>query len=154
MNVEILNPFLDSFNHAVSSFFASSVKKSKVDLMDPYDPNADVYVALAVMGDINGTVFFSAKKKDALIIASKMIGTTLEQFDTLSASALQELLNITSGGAATKLSALGLETNISPPVLIDSERLKDVPLQPVLSVQLKIEEIDFCFNLSIKEKVS
>ena len=43
-----------------------------------------------------------------------MVGTGVKSYDDMSVSALQELLNITSGNAVTELAEMGIKADISP----------------------------------------
>jgi len=152
MHAELLNPFISSFNQAVSMFFSDNPQKKKVQALNALNSNTNVHVFLGIAGDLYGTVLFSATKEDALQLASAMAGMPFDDFDDISASALQELLNITSGGAATEFSQMGIFTEITPPTFVTGDRI-DVRLSfPMISVQLVIDTIQVYLNLSVKKR--
>ncbi len=152
MEAKLLNPFLSSFSQAISMFLGCDVQKKGVQAITSLNSNTDVHVFLGITGDLYGTVLLSTAKKSALQIASAMAGTDFKEFDDISASALQELLNVTAGGASTRLSEMGLRTEITPPAFVTGDKI-DVRLSlPMISVRLGINSIDVYLNLSVKKR--
>ncbi len=152
MEAKLLNPFLSSFSQAISMFLGCDVQKKGVQAITSLNSNTGVHVFLGITGDLYGTVLLSTAKKSALQIASAMAGMNFKEFDDISASALQELLNVTAGGASTRLSEMSLRTEITPPMLVTGDKI-DVRLSlPMISVRLGINSIDVYLNLSVKKR--
>jgi chemotaxis protein CheX len=141
-------------SQAIFMFSGFSIKKQKVELLTNFlNRDTSVHVFLGVTGDLYGTVLLSADRKNSLLIASMMVGKSLEDFDDVSASALQELLNITSGNAITQLTETGIKADISPPAFLTGKQLNLRVSFPLVSILLNAGEVEFYLNLSLKRKI-
>jgi len=152
MRAELLNPFIRSFNHTIASFLNNSPQKKSVQVLSSLNHETNVHVFVGIAGDLSGTVFLSAGKENALRLAAAMTGLEFADFDDISASALQELLNITSGGAATELSQKDINIEITPPTFILGDNIDIRLIFPVISIELFVNNIAVYLNLSVKKK--
>lgn len=152
MRAELLNPFIRSFNNTVSCFLKNCPQKKSVQVLSSLNHDTNVHIFLGVAGDLTGTVFLSAGRENALQLASAMTGLKCADFDDISASALQELLNITSGGAATEFSQMGINIEITPPTFILGDNIDIRVHFPVISVELFIDGVAVYLNLAVKKK--
>ncbi len=153
MDVQLANPFISSLNAAVSMFCGVQIHKESTRLTEKLDLAKNVHIFIGVTGDVFGTVILSADKKNAMSIASKMAGMEFTEFDEISISALQELLNITSGGAVTKLSELGVSADITPPTFMTASDLSMNMSFPLFTIGISIGDIVCDLNLSLKKKL-
>ncbi len=118
MNVNFLNPFVDAAHEVLTSEMGSEVTRGDLRLDNgPYSTD-DVTVVIALVGAVEGTVFYSMASDTAQQIASSMLGEPLETFNNLAQSGIAELGNVITGRASMKLSENGYEATISPPSLI------------------------------------
>jgi chemotaxis protein CheX len=78
----------------------------------------DVTVILALIGAVDGTVFYSMSKEVAVRFASTSMGKKFDATDKLVQSGIAELGNVITGRASMKLADAGYEAHISPPSLI------------------------------------
>ncbi len=118
MNVKFLNPFLEAIYEVLKS--ETGMEASKGDLQlekGPYTTD-DITVIIALVGGVEGMVFYSLTKETSISLVSKMMGEELVEFDTLTQSGIAELGNVITGRASVKLSVAGYEATISPPTLI------------------------------------
>jgi chemotaxis protein CheX len=153
LNANLLNPFISSLDQAIMSFSGFHIKKQKVEILtNALNHGANIHVFLGVTGDFYGNVLLSADHKSGLQLASMMVGESLETFNDMSVSALQELLNITSGNAVTQLAEMGIKADISPPAFLTGLQLDIRVLFPLISVLLSAGETEFYLNLSLKTK--
>ncbi len=153
MDVQLANPFFASLNDTVSMFCGTGIVKNSIELVEKLDRNKDVHIFLGVTGDIFGTVILSSTRSNALAMACKMAGMQFTDFDEISISALQELLNITSGAAITKLSDRGVIADITPPTFLTASNLHMNLVFPLFTVNVSVGEIVFDLNLSLKKKI-
>ncbi len=153
MHANLLNPFISSLEQTIMSFSGTRIKKQKVEVLtNGLNYGTNIHVFLGVTGDLYGNVLLSAEQKNGLRLASMMVGTNINTFDDMSVSALQELLNITSGNAITELAGMGIKADISPPAFLTGMQLDIRVSFPLISIFLSAEEIEFYLNLSLKTK--
>ncbi len=153
MHAKLLNPFISSLDQAITSFSGVHIRKQKVEVLTKaLNYGTNIHVFLGVTGDLYGNVLLSAEYKNGLQLASMMVGSKIDSFDDMSVSALQELLNITSGNAITELAGMGIKADISPPAFLTGVHLDIRVLFPLISIYLSAGEIDFYLNLSLKRK--
>ena len=77
----------------------------------------DVFISLALVGDLKGSAVLGFSQELALYLVRAMTMMELSEVDELVQSALCELTNISCGNAATALAGRGLHCDIRPPVL-------------------------------------
>jgi chemotaxis protein CheX len=79
----------------------------------------EVTIMLGVGGEfVNGLVMYNMSRATAVEIASRMVGEPFAEFSELAQSAVAELGNMITGGAATRLAEAGYTSNITPPALV------------------------------------
>lgn len=153
MKVELLNPFLSSLDQVIQSFSGIHIEKKKVEVLTKsLNHGANIHVFLGVTGDLYGNILLSTDHQNGLQLASMMVGGNVETFDDMSVSALQELINITSGNAVTQLAELGVKADISPPAFFSGLQLDVRVLFPLISILLSAGETEFHLNLALKSK--
>jgi chemotaxis protein CheX len=77
-----------------------------------------VAVIVGFTKEIRGNVVYNMSEDTAKFIASTMMmGMPVESFDEMAQSAISEMSNMLTANAATNLTALGLEVDISTPSL-------------------------------------
>ncbi len=118
MNVKFLNPFVDSAFEVLKAETGQDVKRGDLRLENTHYISDDVTVFIALVGAVDGTVFYSMDKDTALRLVSQLLGENVEEFDSLAQSGVAELGNVITGQASMRLSTSGYEATISPPSLI------------------------------------
>lgn len=153
MKAKLINPFLLSLDQTIKNFSGIDIRKQKVEILTKaLNHGANIHVFLGVTGDLYGNVLLSADHRNGLQLASMMVGEDLGDFNDFSISALQELLNITSGNAVTQLAEMGVKTAISPPAFFAGLELNVRVLFPLVSVLLSAGEAEFYLNIALKAK--
>jgi chemotaxis protein CheX len=118
MNVNFINPFVEAAYEVLTSEMNSAVVRGTLRLDNgPYTTD-DTTVVIALVGAVEGTVFYSMASLTAQQIASSILGEPIDSFNNLAQSGIAELGNVITGRASMKLSTAGYEANISPPSLI------------------------------------
>ena len=118
MNVKFLNPFLEAIFEVLKTETGIETVKGELQLdKGPYTTD-DITVIIALVGSVEGMVFYSLTEKTSIGLVSKMMGESLTEFDSLAQSGIAELGNVITGRASVKLSQAGYEATISPPTLI------------------------------------
>lgn len=118
MNVKFLNPFIDAAFEVFKAEAGVELTRGELALDKlPYITD-DVTVILSLVGQVQGTVFYSMSSSTAIEVGSRMLGERLAQFDSLAQSGVAELGNVITGRASVKLSEAGFESTISPPTVL------------------------------------
>jgi chemotaxis protein CheX len=118
MKVKFLNPFVDAACEILRLEMQGTVERGNLLLENASYVTDDVTVILALVGAVDGTVFYSMSNEVAVRFASQLMGRTFETLDKLVQSGIAELGNVITGRASMKLAEAGYEANISPPSLI------------------------------------
>ncbi|HEX2979674.1 MAG TPA: chemotaxis protein CheX [Anaerolineaceae bacterium] len=118
MNVKFLNPFVDAAFEVLKAETGVSLKRGELSLEKSAYQTDDVTVIIALVGGVEGTIFYSMSSDTAVGLASKIIGEELGAFNSLAQSGVAELGNVITGRASVKLSEAGFEATISPPTLL------------------------------------
>jgi len=118
MNVKFLNPFVEAAFEVLRAETNIALERGDLVLEKTPYVTEDVTVVIALVGRVEGTVFYSMSQPTAIALASKIMGEALESFDALAQSGIAELGNVITGRASVKLAQAGFESTISPPTLL------------------------------------
>ena len=120
---KFIDHYVDLFSNSALEVMESmaGIDRSgmKLQVINPYRPEGDIFVKIPLVGDLAGEVVFGYSKELALGLLASMTGMELTELDELVQSALCELTNISCGNAATALVGRGLTCDIKPPVVSD-----------------------------------
>ena len=118
MNVKFLNPFIEAAFEVLKVEAGIEAERGALGLDQNEYKTDDITVIIALVGAVEGTVYFGMSFEAAIILVSKMIGENITEFNSLAQSGIAELGNVITGRASVKLSASGYEATISPPTLL------------------------------------
>ncbi len=118
MNVKFLNPFVEAAFEVLKMETGCTITRGDLNLEKSLYITDDVTVIIALVGMVNGTVFYSMSKNTAKKLASKLMGEQFDEFNSLAQSGIAEIGNVITGRASIKLAESGFESTISPPTLI------------------------------------
>ncbi len=118
MNVKFLNPFIEAAFEILKAEAGIEAERGPLGLEQNEYKTDDITVIIALVGAVEGTVYFGMSNETAILLVSKMIGENIEEFNTLAQSGIAELGNVITGRASVKLSKAGYEATISPPTLL------------------------------------
>jgi chemotaxis protein CheX len=118
MNVRFLNPFVEAAFEVLKAETGVTATRGDLALEKAAFVTEDVTVILALVGAVEGSVFYCMDQQTAMGLVSHMIGEPVHSLDSLAQSGIAELGNVITGRASVKLSEAGFEANISPPSLL------------------------------------
>jgi chemotaxis protein CheX len=118
MKVKFLNPFIDSACEILKLEIHETVQRGDLHLENGSYVTDDLTVMLALIGAVEGTVFYSMSKESALRFVSASMGGSFDTLDRLVQSGIAELGNVITGRASMQLAEAGYEASISTPSLI------------------------------------
>jgi chemotaxis protein CheX len=152
MNVKFLNPFVEAAYEVLVQETATKIQRGELTLENGYYVMDDVTVIIALVGAVEGNVFYSMSQATAIHLASQMMGEKLLALDSLAQSGIAELSNVITGRAGMKLSEAGYDVTISPPTLLLGKGATISTLDfPRIIVPLKTTEGDLLIHLALRE---
>jgi len=157
MRVEYINPFVESAYAVLKEVLSIEVKRGEIYLKPTSMSIMGVAALVGLAGDVEGRVLFDMTKETALFVAGKMNGENFTVFDELGKATIQELANMITAQAVTKLHDLGFKFDLTPPALFTGDNMEVstnlgevealiVPME--LDAPYKIE-----VNVAIRERV-
>ena len=158
MRVEYINPFVESaFSVLKEVMLESDVKRGEIYLKSTSMSIQGVAALVGLAGDVEGRVLFDMSKETALFVSGAMNQETFTAFDDLAKATIQELANMITAQAVTKLHELGFKFDLTPPALFTGDNMEVatnlgevealvVPME--VGPKMKIE-----VNVAIRERI-
>lgn len=150
MDVNNINPFVESFMSVMPQLGFSDVHKGNLSAKDDKLTNTGVVMLVGIVGGIKGNVAYALDIESAKKIVSKMMmGMPVEELDEMGKSALSELSNMLTASAVTIFSQRDIVVDISPPTLLEGENVSlKIGSGKVLCIQLFADDIPIDINIS------
>ncbi|MDR2246443.1 MAG: chemotaxis protein CheX [Treponema sp.] len=146
MRVEYINPFVEAAFSILKSQVYENVKRSDLYLKSSTLSIMGVAAVVGLAGDVIGQVRFDMTKDTALAVASIMNGEKLPALDDMAKATIQELANMITAQAVTKLHDLGFKFDLTPPALFVGDNLE-------VSSDLKVEALIVPMELGSHGKI-
>ena len=157
MRVEYINPFVESAYAVLKEVLSIEVKRGEIYLKPTSMSIMGVAALVGLAGDVEGRVLFDMTKETALFVAGKMNGENFTVFDELGKATIQELANMITAQAVTKLHDLGFKFDLTPPALFTGDNMEVstnlgevealiVPMELVAPFKIEV-------NVAIRERV-
>jgi chemotaxis protein CheX len=102
MNVEYINPFVESVYELFENMLNSNVKRGEVSLATSNKNTRDIIALIGFSGTVRGNVAISFPVQTALKMVSQLLGLEVKVMDDTVSDAVAELVNIVAGGAKAK----------------------------------------------------
>lgn len=144
MDVNMINPVLESFIEILPQVGFTRVKKTSLFLVGQEVPNIGLMNVIGVTGALKGSIIIGMEADSAMRVVSIMMGgIQVKQLDKIAQSAISELSNMVCANACSKFCVAGIDgLNISPPTLIMGKdaRIK-LAVPKLLAVKYLVDEI-------------
>jgi len=124
MRVEYINPFVESAFSVLKEVMNAEVKRGEIYLKPTTMSIQGVAALVGLAGDVEGRVLFDMTKETALHVAGAMNQEEFSAFDELAKATIQELANMITAQAVTKLHDLGFKFDLTPPALFTGENME------------------------------
>jgi chemotaxis protein CheX len=134
MRVEYINPFVESAFNVLKEVLNSEVTRGGLYLKSTSMSIMGVAALVGLAGDVEGRVLFDMTKETALAVSGAMNGEKFTVMDELAKATIQELANMITAQAVTKLHDLGFKFDLTPPALFTGENME-------VSNNLKVEAL-------------
>jgi len=124
MRVEYINPFVESAFSVLKEVMNVEVKRGEIYLKPTTMAIQGVAALVGLAGDVEGRVLFDMTKETALYVAGAMNQEKFTVFDELAKATIQELANMITAQAVTKLHDLGFKFDLTPPALFTGDNME------------------------------
>ena len=124
MRVEYINPFVESTFSVLKEVLNCDVKRGDIYLKPTSMSIMGVAALVGLAGDVEGRVLFDMSKSTALHIAGAMNSENFTVLDELAKATIQELANMITAQAVTKLYELGFKFDLTPPALFTGDNME------------------------------
>jgi chemotaxis protein CheX len=124
MRVEYINPFVESAFSVLKEVLNSDVKRGEIYLKPTTMSIMGVAALVGLAGDVEGRVLFDMTKTTALHVAGAMNDQQFATLDELAKDTIQELANMITAQAVTKLHDLGCKFDLTPPALFTGDNME------------------------------
>ncbi|MDR3276572.1 MAG: chemotaxis protein CheX [Treponema sp.] len=124
MRVEYINPFSEAAYDVLKEVLDVPVKRGGLSLKPTNMQIMGVAALVGLAGDVEGRVLFDMTRETALAVAGCMNSEIFTQMDELAKATIQELANMITAQAVTKLHDLGFKFDLTPPALFTGENME------------------------------
>ena len=125
MDAKLVNPFVDAFTTVMPQMGFPEPTRLKMGVKTKNAVSLGVSVIVGFTKQIRGNVVYNMSEDTAKFIASTMMmGMPVAEFDAMAQSAISEMSNMLTANAATNLTGMGLEVDISTPSLSIGENFQ------------------------------
>jgi chemotaxis protein CheX len=124
MRVEYINPFVESAFNVLKEVTNSEVKRGEIYLKPTSMSIMGVAALVGLAGDVEGRVLFDMTKETALHIAGAMNQEEFTALDEMAKATIQELANMITAQAVTKLHDIGFKFDLTPPALFTGDNME------------------------------
>jgi len=142
MNVEYINPFIESSKSIINQTTGFNPTLGKIYIKNtPYKSN-DVLVLIGLTGEIQGSVVISIRNELACKIAATMMGeSTILELGEIEKSAISELCNMILGNAASIFYSKNINIDITPPTVFTGDNIElSLGKSVVVCIPLKFDD--------------
>jgi chemotaxis protein CheX len=152
MDVNYLNPIINSFVNVMPQLGLPNVEKKGVSLKGRFIESPGVVIIVGIIGDIKGNVIYGLSLEDAKRIASTMMmGMPVDEFNELAQSAISELTNMLTANVATNFSQDNIIINISTPTLVHGQFTANASSDKVVCVTIGVGDMTIEVNISMEK---
>lgn len=153
MDLKYANPFIESFTTIMPQLGYNKIQRGDLSEKGQELINSGVNIIVGIVGEIKGNVVYSIDLENAKSIASTMMmGMPVDELDEMSKSALSELANMLTAGAATAFYDMGIKVDISTPTLLEANNIViKMSSNQVLSVRLLADDTPIEINIAFEK---
>jgi chemotaxis protein CheX len=118
MKVQLVNAYIAGALDVLGRETGGPVERGAVHVQASPHTTEDVTAVIGISGGAAGALYLSMSEETALAVVSRLLGEPFASFDEFAASGIAELANVVAGGASIALSDAGVNSMVSPPLLL------------------------------------
>ncbi|MCB2386863.1 MULTISPECIES: chemotaxis protein CheX [Oceanospirillaceae] len=155
MNVEFINPFVETINNILATMASMSCEYGKPYLKEGRQPLGVVTGIIPMSGDsVRGSLAISFSAGAIIKISSSMLGESIAEVDETCHDLTGELTNMLSGGARKLLWEKGYDFDMAKPGILSGEM--DIPHEttgPVLVIPFETSAGPFFIEVALSSSL-
>lgn len=151
MDAKLVNPFIDAFTSVLPMMGFPTPSRKGMGLKSIVVDSLGVTIMVGFTRQLRGNVVYNMSEETAKHIASTMMmGMPVAALDEMAQSAICEMSNMLTATAATNLTALGYDVDISTPSLtVGSDFKVKISTEKYLTVTMDLAGHDVEINIAI-----
>ncbi len=155
MNVDFINPFVETINNILATMASMSCEYGKPYLKDGRQPLGVVTGIIPMSGDsVKGSLAISFSAGAIIKISSSMLGETISEVDETCHDLTGELTNMLSGGARKLLWEKGYDFEMAKPgVLTGDTEIPHEVSGPVLVIPFETSAGPFFIEVVLSSRL-
>ena len=151
MDAKLVNPFIDAFTSVLPMMGFPTPSRKGMGLKSTVVDSLGVTIMVGLTRQLRGNVVYNMSEETAKHIASTMMmGMPVAALDEMAQSAICEMSNMLTATAATNLTALGYDVDISTPSLtVGSDFKVKISTEKYLTVTMDLAGHDVEINIAV-----
>ena len=151
MDAKLVNPFIDAFTSVLPMMGFPTPSRKGMGLKSIVVDSLGVTIMVGFTRQLRGNVVYNMSEETAKHIASTMMmGMPVAALDEMAQSAICEMSNMLIATAATNLTALGYDVDISTPSLtVGSDFKVKISTEKYLTVTMDLAGHDVEINIAV-----
>ena len=151
MDAKLVNPFIDAFTSVLPMMGFPTPSRKGMGLKSIVVDSLGVTIMVGFTRQLRGNVVYNMSEETAKHIASTMMmGMPVAALDEMAQSAICEMSNMLTATAATNLTALGYDVDISTPSLtVGSDFKVKISTEKYLTVTMALAGHDVEINIAV-----
>ena len=151
MDAKLVNPFIDAFTSVLPMMGFPTPSRKGMGLKSIVVDSLGVTIMVGFTRQLRGNVVYNMSEETAKHIASTMMmGMPVAALDEMAQSAICEMSNMLTAPAATNLTALGYDVDISTPSLtVGSDFKVKISTEKYLTVTMDLAGHDVEINIAV-----
>ena len=151
MAAKLVNPFIDAFTSVLPMMGFPTPSRKGMGLKSIVVDSLGVTIMVGFTRQLRGNVVYNMSEETAKHIASTMMmGMPVAALDEMAQSAICEMSNMLTATAATNLTALGYDVDISTPSLtVGSDFKVKISTEKYLTVTMDLAGHDVEINIAV-----
>ncbi|MEE1361380.1 MAG: chemotaxis protein CheX [Selenomonadaceae bacterium] len=151
MGAKLVNPFIDAFTSVLPMMGFPTPSRKGMGLKSIVVDSLGVTIMVGFTRQLRGNVVYNMSEETAKHIASTMMmGMPVAALDEMAQSAICEMSNMLTATAATNLTALGYDVDISTPSLtVGSDFKVKISTEKYLTVTMDLAGHDVEINIAV-----
>lgn len=155
MNVDFINPFVETINNILATMASMSCEYGKPYLKEDRHPLGVVTGMIPMTGEsVRGSLAISFSAGAIIKISSSMLGEEIAEVDDTCRDLTGELTNMLSGGARKLLWEKGYDFEMSKPdILGDEHDIAHISEGPVVVIPFETKAGPFFIEVALSHKL-
>ena len=151
MDAKLVNPFIDAFTSVLPMMGFPTPSRKGMGLKSIVVDSLGVTIMVGFTRQLRGNVVYNMSEETAKHIASTMMmAMPVAALDEMAQSAICEMSNMLTATAATTLTALGYDVDISTPSLtVGSDFKVKISTEKYLTVTMDLAGHDVEINIAV-----